>query len=118
MKRLTLIVLCVLAVGCSSTGRVSDVREATLLISYGDSKQSVLDKLGVPGDRSFRENGEAWQYCSTGFSKDSYATVWFRDESVVAVTTSSAYIVDGFCNGAFPTVDWGQMPAYTTIEIR
>ena len=112
-----MIVASLLIVSCSSTGRVSNVREASMLINYGDPKERVLDILGTAGDRSFRGEGEAWQYCSTGFSSDTYTTVWFDGGKVTGVTTQNAAIADGFCNLAFPRVDWGQVPADQKIDI-
>ena len=118
MKALYLLLLLAFLTGCNTTGQVSNVREATLAISYGDTKQKVLELLGPPGDRIFKEQYEAWQYCSTGFSADTYSTVWFESGTVTGIASQNAYWVDGFCSQAFPAIDWGQRPADKKIDIN
>ena len=105
-------------IGCSTTGEVSDVREKTILISFGDTKEKVLEILGTPGDRSFRGKAEAWQYCSTGFFNDVYSTVWFNDGLVTGVTSKEAMISMANCNLNFLQIDWGQRPADQKIDIN
>jgi len=117
VRILCLVCFFVLA-GCSTKGMVSNVRDKALLISFGDSKEKVIEVLGTPGDRSFSADQEAWQYCSTGWTQDSYLTVWFASGYVTGVTTQSASLADGFCSGAFPRVDWGQVPADQKIEVN
>ena len=55
-KQWIMVVIVMALAGCSSQGRVSDLREKTMLINFGDSKEKVLELLGVPGDRSFAGN--------------------------------------------------------------
>jgi len=106
-------------VGCTTTGSVSNIREKILLISFGDTKEKVLEVLGTPGDRSFRGNSEAWQYCSTGFTIDTYSTIWFDDGLVTGVTTKYARLaVDDYCSQQFLEVDWGQRPYDQKIDIN
>lgn len=104
--------------GCATTGSVSNVREKTLLIGFGDTKEKVLEVLGTPGDRSFRGSGEAWQYCSTGFATDTYSTIWFDDGLVTGVTSKNASLATGFCSQNFLEVDWGQRPSDQKIDIN
>ncbi len=117
-KQWIMVVIVMALAGCSSQGRVSDLREKTMLINFGDSKEKVLELLGVPGDRSFSGESEAWQYCSTGFAADTYTVVWFENKVVHSITSKNAYIVEGFCNQAFPAVDWGQRPADKIIDLN
>ena len=108
-----------LLIGCAgSGGNVSNVREASLAINYGDPKSKVLDVLGAPGDRSFRGTDEAWQYCSTGWAKDTYLTVWLSDGSVIGVTSNDASLVAGLCDLEYQSVDWGQRPADRKIDVN
>ena len=116
--RLSAIFLLISLVGCATTGMVSNLRERALQVSYGDSKDKIAELLGTPGDRSFSGTREAWQYCSTGWSNDSYLTVWFDQGFVTQVTSQSASVADGFCSGYFPRVDWGQVPADQKIEVN
>jgi len=117
MKIITLIALLTL-VGCSTTGSVSQVRQKTMLINAGDSKQKVLELLGTPGDRSFLDTNEAWQYCSKGWSSDTYATIWFKNGSVTGITSKNTVLVElGICSGSFPEIDWGQRPADNKVDI-
>ncbi len=76
-------------------------------ISPGTTKSEVISIPGVPGDRSFEGKGEAWQYCSTGFSYDKYMIVWFHEGIVHGLTSS--YRSDsamGICMERFSGVDW------------
>jgi S1-C subfamily serine protease len=47
---------------------------------------------------------------------DTYATIWFENSRVTGVTTKNAALVDGFCDLAFPIVNWGQRPAVRQVE--
>ena len=118
MRYLLLVIVGLVAVGCTTTGSVSKVREKALQVSPGDPKGKVIEVLGTPGDRSFLGSSEAWQYCSTGWSSDTYVTVWFTNGKVTGLTSKNASIVDGFCSGRFPEVDWGQRPADKKIQIN
>lgn len=113
--------LTLIVTGCSAgTGVVDDLRAKTNQISYGDSKGSVIALLGQPGDRSFRETDEAWQYCEGGMSTFLYSTVYFKNATVYAVTSSTdmpgAFVYN--CIEQFPEIDWGQVPADTTIDLN
>jgi len=87
-KTISLVVIAVLAFsGCSTTGSVSGMQAKSMQISLGTTKDEVMSLVGVPGDRSFKGKGEAWQYCSTGFSHDKYMTVWFYEDIVHGLTS-------------------------------
>lgn len=48
------------------------------LLSPGMSKQEVMDTLGGrPTTAEFIGELEEWHYCTTGFSKDKFAAVYF-----------------------------------------
>ena len=87
----TIMALFLLASGCSTTGSISDMQAKSMQIHPGTSKDEVIALFGVPGDRSFNGKGEAWQYCSTGFSQDKYMTVWFYEDIVEGLTTKFNY---------------------------
>jgi len=84
----------------------------------GDSKESVLNKMGSPGDRQFKGQNEAYQYCTTGtsFGKSTFNVVWlFAGE----VTGASTYNVShaGSCMGHFKQINWEYAPDVSS-EIR
>ena len=109
--------------GCSTTGQINDIQKKTILIDVGMNKKEVVDILGTPGNRSFRDKNEALQYCETGWNADKYITVWLKNGEVSGLTTFDGYFVDGYCSQAFPPIDWGQMPnntynSKTTIDLN
>ncbi len=110
--RLSVIVLTFLffVSGCSTTGSVSNMHEKSMQIHPGSTNDEVMALFGVPGDRSFKGKGEAWQYCSTGFFQDKYITVWFYEGIVEGLTTYNKSDAVGTCTQTFSRVDWGQAP--------
>ena len=124
MRFFVLLVLFTVA-GCAMTvtnGHVEDVRGKTLLLNLGDSKSKVIDILGNPGDRSFRDNDEAWQYCTSGHPNDNYSTIWFKSGFITGVTSRDAgkqnNLYGGSCFTGFVQIDWGQVPADKTIDLN
>lgn len=87
-------------------------------INYGDSKSSVIQKLGPPEDRQFKEGYEALQYCTTGtsFGASTFNIIWLKDGLVTGV---NSYTVNhaGSCSGHFRQVKWEDAPDQI-IEIR
>jgi hypothetical protein len=74
------------------------------------TKQEVLQIMGVPDSRSFRETNEAWQYQEVaGFGQCSYLTLWMSNGRLVATTNRTGSSVAG-CGLGAREVDWGQMP--------
>ncbi len=107
----------VMVSSCSTTGIVS--QEAMFQINPGMSREQVVSLLGVPGSRSFRDDGEALTYCRTGFLIDSYTTVWLVRGRVVSLTTSDEPDrTPGLCTARFPAIDWGQVPPDVRIAIE
>ena len=104
--------------GCSTTGSVSDMQAKSMQIHPGSTKDEVMSILGMPGDRSFNSKGEAWQYCSTGFSHDKYMTVWFYEGIVHGLTSYTRTDVMGICTQTFSSVDWGQAPDDLKIKLK
>jgi hypothetical protein len=97
-------VLMIVLVGCGTATKKS------ILLEPGLSKQNVLEIMGTPENRSFKDQNEAWQYQEVvGFGQCSYVTVWFRSAKVVSVTSRSGPSVAG-CGLGSREVDWGQMP--------
>lgn len=87
-------------------------------INPGTTKREVMSILGMPGDRSFKGKGEAWQYCSTGFSHDKYITVWFYEGIVYGLTSYVKADAVGICTQTFSNVDWGQAPDDLKIKLQ
>ncbi len=102
---LPLAVVAMLLMGCATiTG--SSLNQLVNKIGLGDSRERVLEILGSPGNRSFRGNQEALQYCTLGFFTDSFYTIWLRNSVVESVTNYDRWY--GLCS--FREVDWGQAP--------
>jgi hypothetical protein len=117
--KLILVGLALLLSACAaSQGNVDNIRGQTALINFNDSKAIVMEMLGVPGDRSFKGTDEAWQYCSTGFNNDTYATIWFSNNKVTAISSKDGQWAVGSCSQSFPSVDWGQRPADQIIDVN
>lgn len=105
-----------LAGGCASG---SALMKKSVLLDRGNPKERVLEVMGAPGDRQFRGDDEAWQYCRTdysGFSADQYVVVWLYQGRVTGVTTYRNTQF-GTCSSFFKTVRWEDAPD-RTIEIR
>ena len=86
-------------------------------VNPGASKEEVLQMLGTPVNRSFRENAEVLQYCRTGNVFDEYVNVWLLDGRVAALTNytdSSGFL----CQHDLREVDWGQAPPDIRIAIE
>lgn len=101
----TLLIVALVSVGCASTGK------AVATLEPGMTKQQILDVLGPPADRSFRENDEAWQYQEiAGFGQCKYTTVWISDGKLAGISTRRGASVAG-CGLGSQEVDWSQMPS-------
>jgi hypothetical protein len=100
-----LLALALLSLGCASTG------QAVAKLEPGMSKQQVLDALGSPTDRSFRDIDEAWQYQEiAGFGQCKYTTIWISEGKLVGISTRRGSSVAG-CGLGSHEVDWSQMPS-------
>lgn len=99
---------------CATRGGVI---EKSLAIDPGMTRADVVEILGAPKIRSFKENAEALQYCTTGAFSDQYVTVWLVDSEVIALTNYTD-VSDWLCAGELREVDWGQAPADIRITIE
>jgi hypothetical protein len=86
-------------------------------IDPGMTRDEVRAILGEPGERSFSENREAWQYCRIGFWSDAAPIVWFKD-GVVSALTSDRGGGASSCVYGFSEIDWGQVPPDLRIEVN
>lgn len=91
--------------GCSTS-----LTQAAYGIETGMSKNTVVQKMGLPDRRSMRGNDEALQYSEiVGFGQCGYIIVWLSESKVISVTNRSGPSVAG-CGLGSKEVDWGQMP--------
>jgi len=109
-------VLIFLLVGCAREDVSSSaVGVGMAELTAGMSRQQVTDLIGPAGNRSFKGENEAWQYCSysnwDGVGR--FLTAWFQEGILWQVTTQSR---SGSCR--FGQIDWGQVPSDLSIEIR
>jgi hypothetical protein len=103
--------------GCLSACATQPLTKKTLLIEPGMSKDDVLSVMGSPGNRQFKGNKEAWQYCQTGWSADEYILIWLVDGTVAQTQTYANTEHGGLCTSFFRTVDWEEAPD-AVVEIR
>jgi hypothetical protein len=92
----------------------------SLMVDRGYTKKQVIEVLGPPGDRQFKGDDEAWQYCRTGISTDQFVIVWLYRGTVTGVTTYKAGSNAGYvgdCSQGFKTIRWENAPD-RTIEFR
>lgn len=102
-----------LITACATNG----VIQKSMDIQPGMSRADVVNVLGAPQNRSFKENAEALQYCTTGAMSDQYVNVWLVDGEVIALTNYTDE--SGFlCSGDMREIDWGQAPADIRIAIE
>ena len=116
MKRFAFVLAFVSFAGCVSAGEIN--KALTMNIAPGMTREQVISALGAPGSRSFRDNAEALQYCSTGYSSDEYTTVWLLDGKVTSLTQSLGRVAFGPCGGTYLPIDWGQAPPDIRIAIE
>lgn len=112
MRSILVIALSVFLMSCSS------VNKEFFSINEGESKESVLNRMGPPDDRQFEGENEVFQYCTTGtsFGKSTFNVVWlFSGE----VTGANSYTVShaGSCMGYFRQINWEDAPD-VSVEIR
>lgn len=92
------------------------MNQQSVHIRPGASMDEVVAVMGPPQNRQFNGPQEAWQYCSTGWSSDSYTVFWFEN-SVVAGMTTYTQRFPGSCQSYFRQVEWESSPD-AAIEIR
>lgn len=103
MKILAFLISLVLLVGCAAINERT--MQHTALVDPGMSKKEVLDILGPPGNRQFKDKDEAWQYCQTSVwdKGDKFAVIWFYDGKVTGMNTYTQSFA-GMCESFFKTV--------------
>lgn len=106
---------CAMLCACSTAGVVN--RAAFMQMQPGMTRDAVIATMGEPGNRTFRDESEALQYCRTGMMTDEYFTVWLVRGVVRAVSTENAYIAEGSCGGRYPTMDWSKAPSEVRVAI-
>lgn len=110
--RLSLVLLLMSVVAACGT-----LKEKTIQISPGDSKQKVISILGAPDDRQFRESQEAWQYGSVvSIGICEYTIVWFNKGIVSGLNSYRNSSVAG-CRVGIQSVKWENAPD-SVIEVR
>ena len=105
------IVVLVFCAGTSAAfGQVAGLQDRLRLVQPGATMEQVQALLGPPGANSFFGSNSAWQYCQTGLMTDYFATIWFRNGSVIGITTERYAGVAVLCQNNFRGVDWGNPP--------
>lgn len=112
MRKFLFLLTLLLLVSCAS------VNQAFFTIQPGDSKASVLEKMGSPDDRQFKGKNEAFQYCTTGTSlgKSTFNVIWFYDGKVTGANTYTVAHAAS-CMGHFRQINWEDAPD-VTVEVR
>lgn len=112
MRKIFAFVLVIYLSACAS------VNSEFFNINNGDTKASVIARMGIPDDRQFQDKNEAFQYCTTGtsFGKSTFNVIWFYDG---LVTGASSYTVAhaASCMGHFKQINWDEAPDLI-MEIR
>ena len=85
----------------------------TILISPGADKNTVIEIMGIPDDRQFRGQAEAWQYCvsGAGYGYNDHKIIWFEYGLATGITSYKTYRPG--CVGQIQSVDWLTKPDIT-----
>lgn len=98
-------------------GGCGTLKDKTIQISPGDSKEKVVNILGAPEDRQFRGAQEAWQYSSiVAIGICEYTIVWL-DKSIVTGLNSYRNNSVAGCRVGIQAVKWESAPD-AVIEVR
>ena len=105
MKILVLTIVMFLLSGCAT------VDKKFYTINRGDSRESVIEKMGPPEVREVQGKSEAFQYCTTGtsFGVSTFTLVWIHD-GIVAGTSAYKLTRPGMCSFHFEQVNWRNFP--------
>ena len=104
MKFLAVISLVFFVTSCTT------VDSRSVRLEPGMTKQEVIEIMGTPDRRSFKDSSEALQYQGiVGFGQCVYMTAWLQDGILIATTDRRGSSVAG-CGLGSREVDWGQMP--------
>ncbi len=77
-------------------------------VEFGMTKSQVQYYVGVPRNRLYAGNQEAWQWCQTSGSRDradAFLTVYFHNTRVAGIHTY-ANRAEGECDNFFRRVEW------------
>lgn len=97
---------------------MTDMPSKAATVRQGASMQEVADALGPPGNRSFKDNREAWQYCRTTWGKHTFLQVLFTDGRVNEMRTSTDSLATGFCGDAYPPIAWTEADRAAMADAR
>lgn len=89
----------------------------TIQLNVGDSKQKVLDVMGVPDDRQVKGQNEAWQYCISGasFGSNDHKVIWMKSGQVTGISSYKSHSAG--CTGGMREVRWETAPD-AVLEVR
>lgn len=110
MKKVFVLLAMVSLFGCTFQGGRLDGDAPDETVALGSTEEIVEQTLGRPGFVETRGRAIAWQYCSTGLINDTYQIVWFVDGAVAAFSKQNASMAEGFCDQAYPPVNWSARP--------
>lgn len=113
MKLIKFLCLALILVGCGSLDKKA------LLVNYGDSKEQVTSIMGIPDDRQFNGDNEAWQYCQTGagFGYHDYRVIWFYNGQVSGINSYKSSRPASSCVTDIKQINWQDAPD-VTVEVR
>lgn len=100
-------------VGCGSLDKKS------LLVNFGDTKEQITSIMGVPDDRQFKGDNEAWQYCQTGagFGYHDYRIIWLYKGQVSGINSYKSSRPASSCVTDIKQINWEDAPD-VSVEIR
>ena len=109
-------------IGCSYS--TPSLRESAMSINPGQTKEDIQTILGVPRDRQFQGNQEAWQYCNdfvvAGVKQQAIElmNIWFNNGLVTGLQNLPvARNPVKSCEEQLHKISWEDAPD-TIIEIR
>ena len=97
-----ILVSALLLAGCAT----SSINDASMNINPGTPRSEVINLLGAPISREFRNEYEALRYCTTGFATDEFVTVFLKAGVVYSMSSQSISGIDGLCSGHMPRIQW------------
>lgn len=106
MKFLILFSITICLLGCGSLDKKA------LLVNFGDTKEQVTAVMGIPDDRQFKGDNEAWQYCQTGagFGYHDYRVIWFYKEQVSGINSYKSSRPASSCVTDIKQINWEDAP--------
>jgi len=116
MKYMVLAILIIFLQSCTSQSAI--IKNSAHIVP-GMTGVEILQLMGEPQNRQFKDKNEVWQYCSTdysGFQADHYILVWLF-EGVVTGMQSYRNTQFGPCERFFRIIHWEDVPD-ASIEIR